>query len=286
MNMNLETEMKVNLQKSPATTQGAWPDIVCPACRTGALTLRTNAVQCAHCGASFPVTGGVIDLIPELSSERRLWQDIVDWNVFVQLYESHLWRRGPFFNIIFGISFKRELEMIMHALDLQDNETLLDIACGPGIYTRSFARKLHRGKVVGLDLSMPMVIYAHAKAQSKGIPNLLFIHGDAQDLPFPDNEFDAANCCGALHLFPDLPTTLSGIYRVLKPGGRVTVAAARVPSIGPVGKRLRDWHHRRSGIRAFFVDELASLFEEAGFSDFVCHHAVRWWAIVSAAKPE
>ncbi|KYK36469.1 MAG: hypothetical protein AYK18_11620 [Theionarchaea archaeon DG-70] len=285
MSMKLEAEVKMEPRNS-LSTKALWPRIVCPTCRTGALALKTNAVQCDHCGASFPVTNGVIDLIPGPSEERRLWQDIVDSNVFVQLYESRLWRAGPFFNVLFGISFKKELEMIIQALALHNDGTLLDIACGPGIYTRPFARRLHRGTVVGLDLSMPMVMYAHAKAQSKGIPNLFFIHGDAQDLPFPDNELDAANCCGALHLFPDLPKTLSGIHRVLKEGGRVTVATARVPNIGLVKKGLRDWYHRRTGVKAFFVEELASLFEEAGFSDFVCHHAVRWWAIVSAAKSE
>jgi SAM-dependent methyltransferase len=282
MNMKLEAEIEMRPRKS---TQAPWPQIVCPTCRTGALALKNSAVQCADCGASFPVTNGVIDLIPEPSSKRRFWQDIVDWNVFVQLYESRLWRTGPFGNIFFGISFKKELEVIMQALALQNEGKLLDIACGPGIYTRPFARRLHRGTVVGLDLSMPMVTYAHAKAQSEGIPNIFFIHGDAQDLPFPDNELDAASCCGALHLFPDLPKTLSGVFRVLKPGGRIAVAAARVPSIGPAKKRLRDWYHRRTGVKAFFVEELASLFGEAGFSDFACHHAVRWWIIVSAVKP-
>jgi ubiquinone/menaquinone biosynthesis C-methylase UbiE len=210
----------------------------------------------------------------------------VEWNLFVQLYESRLWRRGPFGNIFFGISFKREFSIIMHALALQEDKTLLDIACGPGILTRPFARTLHRGAVVGLDLSMPVVIYAQAKAQSKGIPNLLFIHGDAQDLPFPDNVLDAANCCGALHLFPDIPKTLSEVYRVLNPGGRVTVAAGRVPRIGPARKWIRDWYHRKTGVKAFRVEELASLFDKAGFVDFVCHHAVRWWLIASATKPE
>ena len=285
MNMNMEAEMEIESPK-PLSTRGSWPQIVCPVCRRGVLSPKDNTVECVECGASFPVTKGVIDLIPEPPGERRFWQDIVDWDVFVQLYESRLWRTGPFGNIFFGISFKRELEVIMQALALQTDGDLLDIACGPGIYTRPFARRLHRGTVVGLDLSMPMVKYAHAKAQSEGIPNIFFIHGDAQDLPFPDNEFDAASCCGALHLFPDLPRTLAGVLRVLKPGGRFTVAAARTPDIGPAKKRMRDWYHRRTGVKAFFAEELASLFEEAGFSDFVCHHAVRWWIIVSAAKPE
>jgi SAM-dependent methyltransferase len=261
--------------------------ILCPTCKTGILNFNSDNVgHCGNCDASFPVKNGVIDLLPELPSKKRLWRDIVDWDFFVDIYESRWWRKGLIAHAVAGIPFDREFEMIVRALNLTDKETLLDIACGPGIYTRPFARKLNRGAVVGLDLSLPMVLYASKKAQRKEIANISFIRGDAQDLPFPDNEIDAANCCGALHLFPDLSRALSEVYRILKPGGHYTVAAAKVPKNRILTKGFRDWYYRRTGVKGFFPDELALLLEEAGLTNVVCHHAVRWWVIMSGVKPE
>jgi len=57
-----------------------------------------------------------------------------------------------------------------------------------------FARNLRSGFVVGLDLSKPMLRWAAAKAGTDGIKNLLFIHGHALDVSFPDNEFHRVNC--------------------------------------------------------------------------------------------
>jgi ubiquinone/menaquinone biosynthesis C-methylase UbiE len=56
---------------------------------------------------------------------------------------------------------------------------------------------------------------------------VVLIHGDALDLPFPDERFEAVNCCGALHLFPDVPRSLEEIRRVLTPGGRFATAVYR-----------------------------------------------------------
>lgn len=261
--------------------------VLCPTCKTGLLELESNnEITCGNCGDSFTVENRVIDLLPEFPRQRRFWQDIVDWHVFVELYESRLWRKGAYTIFFNGVTFGRELEIIMEAAHLTDGGTVLDIACGPGIYSRAFARTLNRGAVVGLDLSLPMLEYASSKAQRKGIENLRFIHGDAQDLPFPDNQFDAANCCGALHLFPDLPKALSEVRRVLKPGGRFTAGTIRVPRIGPLGRPMRDYYYRRAGVWTFFKDELVSLFEGAGLIDVTCHHAVRWWFIMSGAKPQ
>jgi SAM-dependent methyltransferase len=259
--------------------------IRCPHCRSGELDLRSvdESVSCMTCGAAYQVDETIVDLLPEYKTKRYFWHDIVEWSFFVDMYESWWWRTGPYGNIVFGISFDDEFKLISEVHDFKGNESFLDIACGPGIYSRPFARQLNKGIVVGLDLSMPMLEYASRKAQD--IDNLFFIHGDAQDLPFFESTVDGANCCGALHLFPDIPKTLRGVYRILKPGGHFTVAAVKVPNMGPITRSLSYWYHKWGGVRSFVPEELKSLFEEAGFTDFVCHHAVRWWVIVSAVKP-
>lgn len=259
--------------------------IACPACKTGSITATSGTVSCTDCGASFPVKNGVVDLLHGSAVQRSPAQAAIDWEWLIKVYESRIWRRNPLFSLLLGISFDKELELISQVAGLTGDETLLDLACGPGIYTRPFARTLRHGTVVGLDLSMPVLNYAVKKAQSQGITNCVFLHGDALQLPFPDNQFDVVNCCGALHLFP-YPEVIQGITRVLKPGGCFTVAAARMPNMGPISTRVRDWYQRNAGVTEFFPDELVALLEEGGLTEVECHHKVRWWLIMSGVKPQ
>ena len=94
-----------------------------------------------------------------------------------RMYESRLWRRNPIFSVLLGVSFDKELELIMKVATLKGDETFLDLGCNPGIYTRPFARRLQSGTAVGLDLSMPVLDYAVRRAHADRIKNLLFIHG-------------------------------------------------------------------------------------------------------------
>ena len=278
----MKIEPKFEQKMEDRTENRSHAHIMCPTCRKGELNLADDTGACTDCGASFPVVKGVLDLSPTTKEPPAGAFMEADW--FVQLYESRLWRRNPIFSVLLGISFDKELELIMNIADLEGDETFLDIGCGPGIYTRPFAKRLENGTAVGIDLSMPVLDYAVRKAEAEKIENLLFIHGDALHLPFPDNEFDTIICCGALHLFP-YPEVLQGVGRILKPGGRFIVAAAQVPNMGPFSRKARDWYHRKSGVSEFFPDELEALLKVGGLTNIEVHHSVLWWLIMSGTKP-
>lgn len=283
MVMKMEAEMDVNMKDDSAGSVWSSINIVCPTCKKGQLDPTSASACCTHCGASFPVRERLLDLLPESSQVPMAAP--MEWGWMVQLYETRWWRRGFLNTLFLGISFKNEYRMIVQAMNLKGDETVLDLACGPGMYARPLSRELDSGTVAGLDLSVPMLNYSAFKAQSEGIDNLLLIHGSAKDLPFPDCEFDVVNCCGALHLFSQL-STVQGICRVLKPGGRFTVATTRRLLQGPVGRRIYDYLTRRGGVKYFYQEELESLLRDAGFTDVVCHYAKRYWHIMSAVKPE
>lgn len=264
---------------------GNTPRIACPACRSGELLFRApDKGSCSHCDALYQVRKGVIDLLPDAQRQKHVYADFLEWGFFPRIYESRLWRKGLVNKIYMPISSDDELEIMLKAADLRDDNTLLDIACGPGIHSRPYASQVPYGSVVGLDLSMPMLIFASAKAQSEGIENFILVHGDAHDLPFYDMEFDVVSCCGALHLFPDLVKALSEVFRVLKPGGRFITGAGRWPWQGKSGKKIRDWYYKRSGVKGFFREELESFLEGAGLTNVVCHYEERSWLIMSATK--
>jgi SAM-dependent methyltransferase len=257
--------------------------VTCPACMTGHLTSESGStVCCTECGVSFPVRNGVVDLLPE--SKEPLAAAFMEWEWTGRIYESRWWRRNPLITSFFiGISFESEYKLILQAASIKGDETLLDLACGPGIYTRPLANQLEHGYVVGLDLSFSMLNYAVKRSRAEKIDNILFIRGDALALPFPDNQFDAVNCCGALHLFP-YPHVLRKIGSILKPGGRVTVGTLQHTEEGLL-TRLREYVWLKSGVHPFSHDELKSLLTEAGFTDIVWHHAKRYYQVVSAMKP-
>jgi len=251
-------------------------------------SMGKRAIACADCSASFPVKDGMIDLLPEPTEKRSLSQAVMEWEPFIKIFESQWFRTGPFYSLVAGISFQEEYEMVTQAAKLEGGEILLDIGCGSGIYSRPFARRLNRGAVVGLDLSLPMLSYATSRAQAQRIENLLLIHGDAFHLAFPDNEFDAINCTATIHLFSnaDLLKALEEVTRVLKPGGRFTASCLRNWIPGERVQRFLDWYSQKVGTYYRRPEHLEPLFKQSGLTNIQCHHAKRYWQIMSAEKPE
>jgi SAM-dependent methyltransferase len=205
------------------------------------------------------------------------------WEPLVRLYEGRLWRRSIAWQALFGLSFDDEYSMITSALGLSRARSVLDLACGPGIYARRFAAELATGTITGMDLSWRMLRYAANESRRERLDNLALVRGDATQLPFRRGLFDAVNCCGALHLFPDVGRTLIEIRRVLKGGGRLTLAVFRCGdgAIAQVRARMRQ---RLYGIGAFSARDLASRLEAAGFVEPRCLHAAGLWLVMSAQK--
>jgi SAM-dependent methyltransferase len=216
-------------------------------------------------------------------ARRRSWaQRAMEAAPIVRIYESRLWRRSLVVRGVLGLPFERESALILAAMQLDATRDVLDVACGSGIYTRPLARALPDGRVVGLDLSRPMLRHALRRARAERLPNVSFVRGDALRLPFADARFDAVNCCGALHLFPDAARALSAVYRVLRPGGRFTVAAVRRNEglLAPLAGVLA-----RLGVESFTPPALETLLGSAGFESVRVHYAHALWVIASAAKP-
>ncbi|MUL36019.1 class I SAM-dependent methyltransferase [Gloeocapsopsis dulcis] len=83
-------------------------------------------------------------------------------------------------------------------LNLQGNESILDVGCGDGKITADFAATLPRGRVIGVDSSPEMIAYATHIYGSKQYPNLSFACVDARSLDF-DQEFNLCFSNATLH---------------------------------------------------------------------------------------
>jgi len=104
-------------------------------------------------------------------------------------------------------------------------EAILDIGCGAGVDS-IIAAKLAgpSGAVTGIDLVPEMLSRARENARLAGVDDVTFQESSAEQLPFPDNSFDAVISNGVLNLVVDKGKALREIYRVLKPDGRFMLA--------------------------------------------------------------
>ena len=95
---------------------------------------------------------------------------------------------------------------------------MLDVAAGTGHVSRRLAPEVRT--VVALDATRAMLEQGRAQAP----PNVLFVQGDAERLPFLDDSFDVVVTRFAVHHFEDPTIQVSEMRRVLRPCGRLAVA--------------------------------------------------------------
>jgi len=108
------------------------------------------------------------------------------------------------------------------------NELLaIDLACGPGTFTRPLARRV--GRAIGADLTPAMVEKARAEAARDGVTNAEFVCADVYSLPFSDGVAGVVSCGYAFHHMTDPARALAEMARLLQPGGRLAITDIIVP---------------------------------------------------------
>ncbi|MFC2118492.1 ubiquinone/menaquinone biosynthesis methyltransferase, partial [Bacteroidota bacterium] len=95
--------------------------------------------------------------------------------------------------------------------------------------------KISPKKIIGIDISVEMLKIGREKIKKKGLAHLITLYeGDAENLSFPDNEFDAITVAFGVRNFENINKGLAELYRVLKPGGRLIVLEFSKPKSFPV----------------------------------------------------
>ena len=126
-----------------------------------------------------------------------------------------------------------ERAMALEMLAIGPGDSVLDVGCGPGNFTRAFARESGDGLVVGLDASRTMLDQAVAREPNP--PNVRYVRADAAALPFrtPRSTRSAASrrCTSS----SSRCEAIDEIVRVLAPGGRVALLASVARGPLPAG---------------------------------------------------
>jgi ubiquinone/menaquinone biosynthesis C-methylase UbiE len=104
--------------------------------------------------------------------------------------------------------------------NVHEGDRVLDVACGTGALTLAAAEVVGKaGSVVGLDVNPEMLAVARRKPVQ-----IEWLEGRAEDLPLPDNSFDAVVSQFGFMFFEDMPQALREMMRVLRSGGTLAVA--------------------------------------------------------------
>jgi ubiquinone/menaquinone biosynthesis C-methylase UbiE len=143
------------------------------------------------------------------------------WSDYIQTSEELYTSRS--------LRFREDNKQLwLSAMKLVDGMDVLEIGCGGGIFCHRIKTFLPRCRVTGIDCDAGHILYAERKSQQLGI-DCHFLEGDALHMPFINNAFDA---CTSFTVIEHVETArfLAEQYRVLRPGGVISVLSVRMRS--------------------------------------------------------
>jgi demethylmenaquinone methyltransferase / 2-methoxy-6-polyprenyl-1,4-benzoquinol methylase len=181
---------------------------------------------------------------------------------------------------------------MVEAVRAQRDERVLDVATGTGLVAQELVRR-YGCEVVGLDQSPQMLAGAQAKldADRRLAERVSLVRGEAEQLPFADEEFEHLTFTYLLRYVEDPQATMAELARVVKPGGRIASLEFAVPpralgrglwsfythvGLPVLGRAVsREWAHTghflAESIPAFYkrypMARVVELWEQAGIED-------------------
>lgn len=191
------------------------------------------------------------------------------------------------YNNTFGAVTRQTVEATLDAAEVGEATRLLDVCCGPGML--SAAAVTRNATAVGIDF--PGVV-ALARKQ---VPGASFQSGDATELPFADNSFDAVVCgYGIMHV-PDPEKALREMLRVLRPGGRVALSVwdneAAVTGLGLVYKAVHahanldvPLPHGPNIFQFSTIESMRDALAGIGFTRVEATHFAQYWPLKSGRQ--
>lgn len=134
--------------------------------------------------------------------------------------------------ISFGIDVKWR-KKVLKIVAAKNPKTILDIATGTGdlaiLMTQTNAEK-----IIGLDISAGMLEVGRKKIEQKNLSGKIeMVLGDSENIPYPDNTFDAITVAFGVRNFENLEKGLAEILRILKPNGVFVILETSVPEKTP-----------------------------------------------------
>jgi len=192
--------------------------LACPACH-GELEWREaeSSLLCAACAKAYPVRRGIpqfVDPAALTGLNRR----------FARLYDWFSWFYKWFSRAAFAVIGMTEEEGRCEVLDRLEPRggRVLEVSIGPGVNLPYLINRGNVGEVHGLDISAGQLqrCQSYLRQQGWSVPLAL---GNAEELPYQDESFDAVFHIGGINFFDDKARAIAEMVRVAKPGTRIVI---------------------------------------------------------------
>lgn len=132
----------------------------------------------------------------------------------------------------------------IHLLNDSKPRHILDVATGTADVALETARRLSPDSIIGVDISADMLAIGRQKISRRGLDHVITLEeADSENLPFPDNTFDAVTVAFGVRNFEHLEQGLAEMQRVLKPGGQAIILEFSRPTSFPF-KQLFHFYFR------------------------------------------
>jgi SAM-dependent methyltransferase len=151
---------------------------------------------------------------------------------------------------------------------LKEGQTVLDLGSGAGFDSFLAARAVgEKGRVIGVDMTPEMIAKARENAAKGGFANVEFRLGEIESLPVGDGEVDVilSNC--VINLSPDKPKVFAEAFRVLKPGGTLSVSDVVLLKPLPLGLAASAAAYLGCVAGASLKSDYLAMLKTAGFAD-------------------
>ena len=113
---------------------------------------------------------------------------------------------------------------VMAGLDIREDSRVADVGAGSGYFTSHLARKVGAGgRVFAVEISVSELSRLRRLAEDEGLGNIEVVRGEIDDPMLPERSLDAVLVVDAYHEMTEHEAMLAGIYRALRPGGRLVV---------------------------------------------------------------
>lgn len=153
-------------------------------------------------------------------------------------------------------------------ITIEKHHTILDVGCGGGRTVNKLAEIATQGKVYGVDYSDESVAATRrTNARWIDVGRVEVHHDSVSHLPFSDGMFDLVTAIETHFWWPNLPSGMREIFRVLKPGGKLILIAEIYKGANTIAAKLAEKYASRTSITLLTVDEHRELFANAGYSD-------------------
>jgi ubiquinone/menaquinone biosynthesis C-methylase UbiE len=185
------------------------------------------------------------------------------------------------YNVFAPQASARLVEAFVRLTGLKPGARVADLGCGSGTFTALLARAGYT--CVGLDISSKLITVGRGK-----YPDIEFVEGDIERLPFSDASFDGVLLSGVVHHFPDPSRCAAEVFRVLRPQGRFIAfdPNRRNPFMWLYRDRASPFYSPlgvTENERPVLAGEVAAVFERAGFA--VSSHYLAGLAYRYVASP-